>query len=369
MQEMLAGASQEARNECTLHQLAPYIGKLRPNLISDLIQSYTKPKDTILDPFAGSGTVSVESLILGRNAIANDINPYATTLINAKIFPPNSLEDALSKAQYYLIYLKNEMNRCPIHDYETPDWVRSFFHPTTLREIIILSKIFRDNDEYFLLACLLGILHHQRPGFLSYPSSHLVPYLRTKKYPKKDFSNLYTYREVGPRLICKIERAFRRFPNYDPTLIKKCFQGDAAELKLSDNSIDAVITSPPYMNTLDYGRDNRLRLWFLGIEDYKYYDNRNPSSIQNFEFLLERTLQNLKYALKKNSFCIFILGDVRKSNNSINTGLILQEIALNRVGGFRAVKVFEDWIPDGRRTRKNGKKTKLEWINILQRGD
>lgn len=244
---------------------------------------------------------------------------------------------------------------------------KKLFPSTTLREITILSKIFRDNEEHFLLACLLGILHHQRPGFLSYPSSHLVPYLRTNKYPKEDFSNLYAYRDVGPRLICKIKRAFRRFPNYNPTLIKKCFQVDATELRLSDDSIDAVITSPPYMNTLDYGRDNRLRLWFLGIEDYKYYDNKNPSSIRDFEFLLEHTLKNLKYSLKKNSFCIFILGDVCKSKNSINTSLIFQKIALDKVGGFRSVKIAEDRIPDKRRTRKNGKKTKLEWINVLQR--
>jgi adenine-specific DNA methylase len=123
---MLAGASKGPRLECTLHQLAPYIGKLRPNLIRELIQSYTKANDTILDPFAGAGTVSVESLILGRNAIANDINPYAITLINAKIFPPSSLEDALDKANFYLLYLKKEMEKCSIC--ETPDWVRSFFH-------------------------------------------------------------------------------------------------------------------------------------------------------------------------------------------------------------------------------------------------
>ena len=90
---MLADPSHCSRNECTLHQLAPYIGKLRSNLIRELIQSYTSPKDTIFDPFAGAGTVPVESLLLGRNAIANDINPYANTLINAKIFPPNSLDE------------------------------------------------------------------------------------------------------------------------------------------------------------------------------------------------------------------------------------------------------------------------------------
>jgi hypothetical protein len=206
-------------NECTMHQLAPYIGKLRPNLIRELIQSHTKPRDTILDPFAGAGTVSVESLILGRNTIANDINPYATALIKAKLSPPNSLEEALDRADYYLDYLKREIDSYSFP--ETPGWVRSFFHPTTLKEIIILSKLLREDKEHFLLACLLGILHHQRTGFLSYPSSHLVPYLRTKRFPINDFPHLYAYREVGPRLIKKITRTFKRFPNYDPNLIKK----------------------------------------------------------------------------------------------------------------------------------------------------
>jgi hypothetical protein len=271
----------------------------------------------------------------------------------------------LDKAHFYLDCLNDEKNNFTIS--KTPDWVRSFFHPTTLKEILILFKLLRESKEYFLLACLLGILHHQRIGFLSYPSSHLVPYLRTKKFPREDFPDLYTYREVGPRLINKIRRAFRRFPNYDPTLIRKCFCEDATELKLPNKSIDAVITSPPYMNTLDYGRDNRLRLWFLGIEDYKYLDERNPASISDLESLLEKTLENLKYILKEEAFCIFVLGDVCRTKNPIDTSSIFQQIAINRVGGFRIVETVEDRIPNERRTRKNGKKTKLEWINILQR--
>lgn len=350
-------------SECTLHQLAPYIGKLKSKLVSELIQSYTKPKDIIYDPFAGAGTVPVESLILGRNVIANDINPYAVTLTKAKMFPPNSLNEALEKVHYYLKCSKKEKNISFI----IPDWVKCFFHPTTLKEVVILSKLLRENEEHFLLACLLGILHHQRIGFLSYPSSHLVPYLRTKKFPKEDFADLYEYREVGPRLINKIKRAFRRYQNYDPTLSRKCLQEDAAVVRLPDNSIDAIITSPPYMNALDYGRDNRLRLWFLGIDDYKHYDKKNPSSVKDFEFLMESTLNNLKYPLKLGSHCIFILGEVRKSNNSINTGEIFQNIALNKVKDFQVLEIIEDRIPDVRRTRRNGNKTKREWIIVLRR--
>lgn len=64
-----------------------------------------------------------------------------------------------------------------------PEWVREFFHPDTLREVLIAFRILRQQEDYFLTACLMGILHHVRPGFLSYPASHLVPYLRKNKYP------------------------------------------------------------------------------------------------------------------------------------------------------------------------------------------
>lgn len=352
---------------CSFHQLAPYIGKLRSDLVRDLILSYTKPYDTILDPFAGAGTVALESLILGRNAIANDINPYAVTLIKAKMFPPESLEIAIDKANYYLDYSKIGNENISLSD--IPDWVKQFFHPETLAEITILFKILRKNEEYFLLACLLGILHHQRSGFLSYPSSHLVPYLRTKKFPKEEFSDLYCYREVGPRLINKIKRTYKRFSPIDSKLSKLCFQQDATCLKIPDFSISSVITSPPYMNTLDYGRDNRLRLWFLGVDDYRYYDKKNPTTIQGFRNLMINTMNNLKSCIKDGSYLVFILGDVKTSNKSINTSSILEDILINEVGDFNFVTMMEDEIPNNRRARRSASGTKKEWITVFQKGN
>ena len=89
--------------------------------------------------------------------------------------------------------------------------------------------------------------------------------------------------------------------------------------------------------------------------------------INDFESLLEGTLNNLKHMLKEKAYCIFILGEVCRSKNPIDTHSIFQEIAINRVGGFKIVDIIEDRIPHERRTRKNGKRTKLEWINVLQK--
>jgi len=367
-EEMNVSTSQLPNNalckESTLHQLSPYIGKMKPNIIKDIILTYTEPYTTILDPFSGSGTVALEALTFNRNAIANDINLYAVTLTKAKMYPPHSLDEALKKAEYYLNCSKKEISESSLS--ETPEWVRSFFHPTTLKEIIALSRLLRQNEEHFLLACLLGILHHQRPGFLSYPSSHVVPYLRMKKFPKEQFPELYYYREVRLRLINKIKRTFRHFPKIDPMLFRECKAEDARKLKLPEGSIDAVVSSPPYMNALDYGRDNRLRLWFLGVTDYKYYDNLSLSTPKDFYQLMDRVMHNLYYMLKPKSPCIFVVGEVKRNNNSINTSSIIREIALSN-GGFKVLDILEDEIPYARRARKEGKMTKKEWTVIMRK--
>ena len=74
---------------------------------------------------------------------------------------------------------------------KVPMWVREFFHPETLRETLAWTLTLRERRRWFLLASLLGILHHQRPGFLSFPSSHTVPYLRKKAFPPAKFPELY----------------------------------------------------------------------------------------------------------------------------------------------------------------------------------
>jgi len=350
--------------ESTLHQISPYIGKIKSIFARKLITTYTKPGDTILDPFAGSGTMAFESLIAKRHAIANDMNPYALTLIRAKMFPPDSLEEAIERAESYISSSAHQIDKIDLE--EVPDWVKQFYHQDTLKEIISLSQLLQDNDEYFLLACLLGILHHERPGFLSYPASHLVPYLRTKKYPPEEYPEMYAYRDVKSRLVKKIKRVYRRFPTIDSNLQKTCFEKDAKHLILTKNSIDAVISSPPYMNTLDYARDNRLRLWLLGETDYKKYDNKSPRNINNFKKLMKTVMKNIYPALKMNSCCIFVLGDINRSQRSINTASAILDIA-NDMGVFKCEEFVHDKVPTFRRARKEGACTKNEWIVVLRK--
>lgn len=350
--------------ESTLHQIAPYIGKMKSTMASRLIREYSRPGGLVLDPFVGSGIVALECLIAGRQIIASDINPYAVLLTRAKMEAPGTLAQALSKATHYLKMTKLSPEKPTMQ--ETPDWIKEFFHPRTLSEILRLNALLMKNNEYFLQACLLGILHHQRPGFLSYPASHLVPYLRTRRFPKEKYPDAYEYRSVEPRLLSKIRRVYRRLPNIDPRLYRACWQQDASKLCLSPESIDAVITSPPYMNALDYARDNRLRLWFLGVKDCREYDEQINTK-QKFVNLMEECLSRLRSALKDGAYCILVVGELSSSHSVTNIAEMVADIAVNKVGYFLRENVWQDFIPDVRRARKEGRRTKREWIIVLRK--
>jgi Putative RNA methylase family UPF0020 len=248
-----------ANTECSLHQLSPYIGKLKSSIAGDLVERFSKEEDLVVDPFAGAGTIPLEACIRGRRALGADISPYARILSKAKLSPPPSQAAALALAQQAL----NEAAKLPRPDLRSvPIWVRRFYHPKTLREALNFASVCRHPGNEFLMACFLGILHHQRPGFLSYPSSHLLPYLRDKKYPRHTFPEMYEYRDLKTRLLAKVNRSYKRFVLPPRRTVVAFRQTPVKSLSLPAK-FDAVITSPPYMNALDYGRDNRLRLWFI----------------------------------------------------------------------------------------------------------
>lgn len=350
--------------EFTPHQIAPYIGKMKSSMAQALIEACSLAGDTILDPFVGSGTVALEGALSGRPGIAFDVNPYAVLLTRAKLTAPPTVDEALNRATHYLAEAK--LVEANVSLRTVPRWVRMFFHPQTLRETLALALLLRHHDEYFLLGCLMGILHHQRPGFLSYPASHLVPYLRTRRFPKSEYPELYRYRAVAPRLLRKIERVYRRFPKGGYMSIWQCEQRNAAEIELERYSIDAVITSPPYMNGLDYVRDNRLRLWFLGATQPELERPEEGHSRQRFLNLMAKTLIRIRKVLKPNGKCVLVLGDIRRSGHTTDTAQLVMKMAVNELGGFRCLHMVEDTIPDMRRSRRENRGTSKEYIIILE---
>ncbi|MGA9778722.1 MAG: DNA methyltransferase, partial [Verrucomicrobiia bacterium] len=283
------------KTETTLHQLSPYIGKIKSSMAASLITQFTHKGELIYDPFSGSGTVALEAWLARRRVIANDLSPYAALLSKAKLSPYHSTEEAFDDIKRASKEVTHSIGQIDLRF--VPKWVRQFFHPETLRETLAWVAVLKKRRKDFLLSCLLGILHHQRPGFLSYPSSHTVPYLRLKRFPRNRFPKLYDYRSVRDRLEAKVKRALKRKPGLDFSLFRRCYSKDAASF-IPDSQVDAIVTSPPYMRQLDYGRDNRLRLWFLGKHDWKKLDESISPSESVFFQMMRCCLKQWKSVIK-----------------------------------------------------------------------
>lgn len=351
-------------HESTFHQLAPYIGKLKTTIAGSLIERYSTQGQTILDPFSGSGVVPLEAILLKRNIIANDLNPYAATLTRAKMFGPASSAEACANAEHY-IHKAKKIAAFKNYATDAPLWVKRFFHRRTLSETECLAGILKNNSEWFLLACLLGILHHQRPGFLSYPSSHLVPYLRLRRFPKKEYPEMYQYRDVSPRLTAKIMRAYRRNPpvfNARPCI----FTEEHISALSPQYNVDLVLTSPPYMNALDYGRDNRLRLWLLGYSNYHDFDGLNCKTPDKFAALICQLVKLVDSCLTRRGTAVVVVGEIARRSLRIDTARIVESVFCN-AGKFQLVDKVTDLVPDVRRSRRGSKTTKREWILTFSR--
>lgn len=350
--------------DCTFHQIAPYIGRAKTSIAQYLIEEYTEVGDVVVDPFCGSGVIPLEAALRGRQVIAGDINPYGVVLSRAKLHAPKTEARALSS-------LERAWDRCLLRVSSqdlrrVPSWVRSFFHPETLRHALALRDELSARRNHFLMACLLGILHHQRPGFLSYPSSHLVPYLRSKLFPRETCPDLYEERDVFSRMAAKVKRTFRRPPTHlAPASVSL---SDSRSLRCP-TTVSAVVTSPPYMNELDYVRDNRLRLWFLhrgfpGIKDLRKRDRE-----REFMALMQATLSRLASSIQEGGRIILVVGDASRGSRVVEGGELLKKLFREdeALAPFKLRRQIEDLVPDVRRSRRELRGTKKETVLVFQR--
>lgn len=332
-------------------------------MAASLVAQFSRAGDCVYDPFSGCGTFALEAWLAGRRVVANDLSPYARLLTTAKLNPYPSLDDALADLTDAAILARRMQKKVDLRT--VPPWVREFFHPETLREVVAWTRTLRERERWFLLSCLLGILHHQRPGFLSYPSSHTVPYLRIRKFPRWRHPKLYEYRSLLDRLEAKVQRAYRRVPILNFGLSRECFSESAADLA-PPAVVDAILTSPPYMRQLDYARDNRLRLWFLGCNDWRALDQTVSPGELDFLALMRNCFVRWRSVLKSNGYCVLVIGDTCSREDRDDLPGQITRIAISDVGGYEIMAAHSELIPNVRRVRRGITGSTEETILVLR---
>jgi len=334
-----------------LHRIAPYVGRIKPSFAHFLIEYTTDEGDVILDPFGGIGTIPTEGMLMGRQTISNDLNPYAYIIARAKSEKKKPLQDLISYIESINVCTDN------ISLEDIPEWVKEYYNEETLKEIIFFRDKLENDKQYFLLGNLIGISQGHRPGHLSKPCAWTLPYKPRPDDPGE-------YREVKPRLIEKIKRTYK--DSFEQTGSMKSLYGDARKLDVASSSIDAIITSPPYFDTLDYINSSRLRLAICGYYEDEQKNNLKNQLIQKFDTYLdemEKCIKEFQRVLKKGGKAIVVVGDVFKAKGDINTAEVL--VPIFEKYGFKCHSIVADGIPVNKSVQKRTSNQKFDRIMIL----
>ena len=354
------------RAKIALSGLSPYIGRLEASRARELILTLSNPGETIYDPFCGSGTIPLEAWAAGRHSICGDRNPYAVAISLGKLHPPSTLNDAINALD--AVDKSTQIAKRAVDLRKVPLWVREFFHNETLREAIAWSTALRKHREHFLFGCFLNIIHHQRPGFLSYPASHVTPYLRAAKFPITDFPEMYEKRDVRSRLEKKVRRTLKQDIPFCYGLGRKVALRGAEQPLAQPETVDCIITSPPYMSELDYARDNRLRLWFCGVNDWKSLDNVISPGREPFLRLMSQCIISWERLLKPGGHVALVLGDSRRSGSSrVDIPKLVIEVIKQKSAALKLLDIQTSELPDLSRVIKGKTGTLFESTIILKK--
>ncbi|WP_292531443.1 DNA methyltransferase [Methylocystis sp.] len=246
-----------------LHEIS-YRACFKPQLPAFFIDRLTQPGDVLCDPFMGRGTSVLQAAFMGRKPIGSDANPLSLLLTRPRLRPPTlgEIEARLAAAPWG----RGEIER---------DDLLAFYHFETLRQICALRHylLVRENDgvldavDDWLRMVALNRLTGHSPGFFSVytmPPNQAVSIKaqlkinarRAQTPPRRDIGELILKKSrallaEGAPLACDAELAV----------------ADAARLThIGDATVDLVVTSPPFLDVVDYRGDNWLRNWFAGID-------------------------------------------------------------------------------------------------------
>jgi hypothetical protein len=305
------------RQSSSIHEIS-YRACFKAQLPKFFIKLLTQEGDIVYDPFAGRGTTIIEAALLGRNVIGNDINPLSKILTLPRLSIPTiaDIEIRLSEIPVKKS-LKSDID------------LLMFYHPETLQEILSIRNYLHTKakkktedkiDSWIRMVATNRLTGHSKGFFSVYslpPNQAMsaekqikVNIVRKQKPDYRDTKDLILRKSVS--LLSDISN--QQINNLSKAGKKvKFFTKDARETsEIKSQSIQLTVTSPPFLDVVQYAEDNWLRCWFNHIDAKEVEKNITMSKrIDDWCAVMQDVFHELYRVTKKFGFVAFEVGEVR----------------------------------------------------------
>ena len=307
------------RQSNTIHEVS-YRACFKAELPRFFIRLLTKENDVIYDPFAGRGTTIIEAALLNRNIIANDINPLSTILSRPRLFIPSykEVEKRLSEIKFIVRKAKVDVD------------LSMFYHSDTESEIVslrnyLIKKKKKNEEDYtdswIRMVATNRLTGHSKNFFSVYtlPPNQAVTRDRQKKINMQR-KQAPTYKNVKKIILKKThdlttELNVNLIEQLKKIGSKALFLNNDARLttEIKENSVNLIVTSPPFLDLVNYNEDNWLRCWFNNINANQVSHKITVTrKLEEWEKAMGKVFIELYRITKKDGYVAFEVGEVRK---------------------------------------------------------
>jgi hypothetical protein len=256
------------RQASSIHEIS-YRACFKPQLPRFFIDLLTRKGDVVYDPFSGRGTTVIEAGLSGRDVLANDANPLSRIMTEPRFFPPDRAD-----VEKRLSAISRDSEGATID-------LSMFYHPDTEKEIVALRQYLlkrkadcRDDmiDRWIAMVATNRLTGHSK-GFFSVYTLPPNQAVSQKSQQRINLKRQQTpeYRDTHKIILDKTKSLLRTlFPAEKKDLNRagkkaRLLTGDARSTPgIPDTSVQLTVTSPPFLDIVQYREDNWLRCWFNG---------------------------------------------------------------------------------------------------------